>query len=269
MRWVRVDVGIASDPKMQKLADALKVKRAHAIGLFVSTLCQFPDHARTGNVADIPDVMLEDWAGWKGRSGVFATAFRTIMCRDSVVSGWEKHNGAAVRKADTDAERQAEYRAKKAATSPDNPPPVTRDNTRDVTRHVHRDGTGRDVTASDEAVSSATATSLADHFTDPAHRSAYERARKVARFPDALDATLVGMSQGQGGPAGKACTWHQLGTAMLEAQAAGRDISAMTLRTFAAKVEPVPTKPAVSLWRDDPPGTVRDGSGNIITQGVA
>lgn len=146
MNWIRIAVGIADDPKMQKVAEALRVRLPEAVGLVVATLCQLPNHARDGDVTEIPDATLEKWSGWHGKSGVFSIVFRSHLCTDGTVSAWEKHNGAAVRKSDADAARQADYRAKRGATLHDNPPPVTRDNTRDITRDIARDGTGRDVT---------------------------------------------------------------------------------------------------------------------------
>ena len=120
MNWIRVDVGIASDPKLHQFAKALKVRRAEAVGLFVMTLCQFPDHARDGDIAKVADETLAEWAGWTKRPAEYAAAFRAVFCDGStVVSGWDKHNGAPLRKADNDARRKREERASRGDVRPD------------------------------------------------------------------------------------------------------------------------------------------------------
>jgi hypothetical protein len=105
---------------------------------------------------------------------------------------------------------------------------------------------------------------LSAHFADARHRDAYLRGRRAHRHPDAFDATLESMRDGMGGPGGKPCTWHQLGVAILEAQAAQRDLTAQTLRNFAAKAPAAPEAPPVALVRSDLPGTVRDANGALI-----
>jgi hypothetical protein len=263
MKWIRIDAGIACDPKLQQLADTLGVRLPHAIGLVICALCQFPAHARDGDIGAIPDATLEKWAGWEGKRGKFAPAFRATFCVDGVVTGWEKHNGAAVRKADKDTERQAEYRAKKGGRPPDAPPPVTRDNTRDNTRDIVRDETRRDVTAADAAVRAA-ASSLTDRFGDPRHRAEYEAARRSHRFPESLDAMLVGLSEGQGAPRMHPLSWHQLGQAILDLRAQQRDLSTVSVGSFAAKVPKAPVAPTLTLMPKDDPGTVRDATGALI-----
>jgi hypothetical protein len=120
MNWIRVDVGIAADPKLHQFAKALKVRRAEAVGLFVMTLCQFPDHARDGDIAKVADETLAEWAGWTKKPATYAAAFRAVFCEgSSVVSGWDKHNGAPLRKADSDARRKREFRASRGDVPPD------------------------------------------------------------------------------------------------------------------------------------------------------
>jgi hypothetical protein len=144
VNWIRVDVGIASDPKLHQFAKALKVKRPEAIGLFVATLCQFPDHARAGDIAAIECETLAEWAGWKGKPTAYADAFRAVFCGGgSKVSGWDKHNGAPLRKAETDAERKRESRGRRSDIPPDVPPDVGRTSIvrdeRDETNETGRD----------------------------------------------------------------------------------------------------------------------------------
>jgi hypothetical protein len=269
MKWIRVDVGIAADPKLDVLSEALGVRLAEAIGLVVSVLCQFPDHARDGNIKSLPESTIEKWAGWRGKRGAFATAFRDTFCTDGVVSGWQKHNGSAVEKSDKDTRRQAEYRARKAEQPRETPPHVTRDNTRDNARDILRDGTERNVKEEErgrETAAPPPPSGLSAEFADPGHRDAYLGARRSARNPDTFDAMLGSLASGMGAPRGQPLTWHQLGTAILQilGQPTPPPLSANVLGGYAAKVPAAPITPTISLFRDDLPGTIRDATGRVV-----
>lgn len=137
MNWIRVDVGIASDPKLHQFAKVLKVRRSEAIGLFVTALCKFPDHARDGNVERIEPETLSEWAGWPGKPDVFAAAFRSVFCDAcGFVNGWEKHNGAPLRKAKADADRKRESRGRRGDVPPDG---AEMSSVRDETNETGRD----------------------------------------------------------------------------------------------------------------------------------
>lgn len=114
MNWIRIATGIKSDPRLASIAEHLHVEIAHAVGLVVSTLCELPEHARNGDVCQVPNLALERWAGWDGERGAYAYAFRTWMCTDDgVVSGWERHNGSAMREAEAGRERAKQWRAER------------------------------------------------------------------------------------------------------------------------------------------------------------
>lgn len=111
MNWIRIDKGMPADPKLDAMAERLKVRTAEAMGLVVSVLCQFPDHCRSGDIGALPDKTLEKWAGWHGKAGAFAAVFRSVFCTEAgVVSGWDKHNGSPQRQAEYDRKRKEEER---------------------------------------------------------------------------------------------------------------------------------------------------------------
>jgi hypothetical protein len=136
MKWIRLDAGIAADPKLHKFAKALKVTRPAAIGLFASTLCQFPDHARDGDISDVEPETLAEWAGWKGKPEQYAATFRHVFCEGgTVVTGWQKHNGAAIREADRNRTKAREYRSRHRYGTGD-VPAYERDETNETGRDV-------------------------------------------------------------------------------------------------------------------------------------
>lgn len=115
MNWIRVAVAIGDDPDVHRLAAALDVRMAEAVGLVVGLLARFPEHAPDGNLADVPDSLVERWAGWEGERGTFAPVLRALFLNEHGVWGsWEKHNGAALREANAARDRAAEYRRRKA-----------------------------------------------------------------------------------------------------------------------------------------------------------
>ncbi len=112
MNWIRIDVGIPDDERIDELANALGRDTATAVGLVVCVLVKLPKHARDGNIGKISPLMLEKWAGWRGKRGRFSEAFRELFCTsEGVVRTWEKHNGSAIRENDADRLRQQEKRA--------------------------------------------------------------------------------------------------------------------------------------------------------------
>ena len=117
MNWIRVAVAIADDPDIHELADALNVRVAEAVGLVVSTLVRFPEHAPDGNVAQLRDSLLERWAGWEGERGLYAAELRRIFLTDGVWTAWDKHNGRALQKLERDKERLRQKREEAEAVA--------------------------------------------------------------------------------------------------------------------------------------------------------
>ena len=81
VNWIRIAVGIGDDPDIYLLAERLNVSPHEAIGLVVLLLVRFPEHAETGDLSNIPDALLERWAGWTGERGAFAQAVRAIFLK--------------------------------------------------------------------------------------------------------------------------------------------------------------------------------------------
>ena len=114
MNWIRIAVAIGDDPDVHTLADRLGCRVAEAVGLVVCLLTRFPEHAPDGNLAQIPASLVERWAGWEGTRGEFDAAFRGIFLTDGVWPAWERHNGTALREAESSRLRAAEYRRRQA-----------------------------------------------------------------------------------------------------------------------------------------------------------
>lgn len=105
MNWIKVAVDMKADDAMGVIVDDCDVSRYAAVGLCVNVLGTMATKAQDGNLSAVRDSTIEEWAGWDGKRGRFAAAFRAALCRDGIVRSWEKYNGAAIRKAEADIER--------------------------------------------------------------------------------------------------------------------------------------------------------------------
>jgi hypothetical protein len=63
------------------------------------------EHCPEGNIADVPDVALEDWVKWPWQRSRFAVEFRRLFAPDGIINAWCKHSGAALEKAERDRQR--------------------------------------------------------------------------------------------------------------------------------------------------------------------
>lgn len=71
------------------LAAELRICRAHALGSFVMLCLNCAQDHPSGHVADFSDQQIEEWAGWKGRRGRFAAAFRRVgLTPSGRIRGW-------------------------------------------------------------------------------------------------------------------------------------------------------------------------------------
>lgn len=117
MHWIRISVTIGDDPDIYTLAHHLGIRPAEAVGLLVMTLVKFPAHAPDGNLKDIPDALIERWAGWTGEPGQYAGLMRALFLNESGIwESWERHNGQPLREAEASRERARKYREQKLNT---------------------------------------------------------------------------------------------------------------------------------------------------------
>lgn len=113
MEWVAIDVNIAGDPGVHRMAAALRVRVPELVGLLALTFAGMAQHATDGQLADVPDSVLEMWSRWHGKRGAFAKQFRAELCDESgLVTAWEKYNGAKIRRAEAASARTKAWREK-------------------------------------------------------------------------------------------------------------------------------------------------------------
>lgn len=116
--WFRVDVDLVDHPKVDALCDRLGDPLAgwYVIRLWAWTM----RYAARGRLAPGARLSVERACGWRGESGALWAALLDtgwIEPADAdghLVHDWAEHNGAAVAKAEKDAERKREARAARA-----------------------------------------------------------------------------------------------------------------------------------------------------------
>jgi hypothetical protein len=116
MEWVAIDIDIAGDPAVHRIAAALKVRVPEVVGLLTLAFGGMAKHAPDVNIAGVPDTLLETWATWHGKRGTFAHQFRAELCDETgLVRAWEHYNGRNIRRAKAAIERTQTWRARKDA----------------------------------------------------------------------------------------------------------------------------------------------------------
>ncbi len=259
MNWIRIATGIMRDPTLVALSEALGVNVPCTTGHVVGVLTSLPEGAKTGDLSAVSDRTLEQWAMWKGKRGKFAAAFRTHLCdTQGVVRSWEKHNGAAIRRAGESAERAKTWREERKTnakrTRSDRVANAQRTSLRDETRRNEELTTPlRAVVSSGGA---APDTLLALSFADPSHQRAADGYQRAHPYPAAMVATLEAMTNGMQGPA---VAWPVIGAALVEMQGAGARFSPATLRAFVRRLQETPAGKPLT-WDDlmTPAEGVRD-----------
>lgn len=113
-RWIRVSVDLEDNLKVAALAHRLDIDLDVAIARCLRLWGRLSLHRpETGLIGDLPDGVLETWAGWRGPRGAFAEAFRALFQdEDGRVHDWEEWNGAALRYERQERERKRENRGR-------------------------------------------------------------------------------------------------------------------------------------------------------------
>lgn len=188
MDWIRVAGTIKTDPKTAALAERCDVELSAAIGLVVGVLIELGTHAQDGDISALPDTVIDQWALWRGERGVFAPAFRDLFCNaEGVVAAWDKHNGAAIRRALADAERKRQARAEHRERHTGGRGQVAdRRRTSGVTR---RDETLRDTTLSTTTTTAVAAVNQRVDSTRP--KTKPKTALEQAERPLSLDICIA------------------------------------------------------------------------------
>lgn len=145
--WIRVHAQLVHKPVVARLSVALRVDPFKAMGHLITFWSNVAAHAKNGQAGDVPDMLLEQWAGWTGKRGLFAKWLRdTHLDADGRVNEWDEYAGALEIRREKERVRLAEKRATVRSVLR-NSGPTDAQQTQDVaTRARERNGTVRDGT---------------------------------------------------------------------------------------------------------------------------
>lgn len=144
MTWIRVETNIGDTVEIGRLRSVLGLSRHQAIGMIVDLFGSFAEHQVRGDLREVLDTLIEDWARWQGEPGRFAQAFRQIFAPGGVCELWQEQQDTLIRRQEADRERKRRQRRReRGEPEPDlfappvtppsgvTPPPVTAAVTRD------------------------------------------------------------------------------------------------------------------------------------------
>lgn len=109
--WLRIDADSPRDPRIGKVARQIGLPPRYAFGMVVATWCAMGEHAPDGDLAEVDDALIEEWAGWattsKKDAGRFAAALRAAFCDEHGVDPeFAAQQGALVRRMEKDRTRK-------------------------------------------------------------------------------------------------------------------------------------------------------------------
>jgi hypothetical protein len=175
--WIRVVANIGLRKVVWRACDVLGTSVEASVGHLVMLWGGVAENTQHGRVDDVPDALLEAWAGWHGESGAFARFVREHHVTDGRINEWDEYAGALEDRRTKDRERK---RRQRSTGSPADSPRDVRGTSGRTERNEN--GTERDTTP---PPSRATTTTLYPELQSFASSSA-ERAGLVTRLLDAV-----------------------------------------------------------------------------------
>lgn len=112
--WIRLDADSPRTPRAGKLSDLLGVPQRLGYGMLVAVWCAMAEHAPDGDLSNVSDSTINEWAGWhrgeRSRSVQpdFASVFRSLFLDESAHDpDYAEQQGKLVERARLDRERMA------------------------------------------------------------------------------------------------------------------------------------------------------------------
>jgi hypothetical protein len=233
MDWVAVSVDLTDDPKVAGFAKALGIELDSAVARLLALWGRMARHENVdGNLAEVPDDVLERWAGWRGKAGRFAEEFRRRFTRDDVVIGWVEWNGRHIARAVAERER---WRNRQGPGG-DSGGASTGDSIGGSTGGLRGTSTSTGTRTATKATTTtrapdpAQAEAIAGRLPER-YRPAFEGLLRATRHPAAFLAELRALHDAVPGH-GPGYSWEVIGHALADMQLAGAPITARAIRRF-------------------------------------
>lgn len=150
--WIKMSVGLRSNPKVVRMASALKADRLRVIGGLWAVWCVFDQHSSDGDLPGYTAQVMDEEIGWKGFSQAMqAVEWLEITDSGITVPRFDEHNGASAKRRAQDTQRKRtsrnqpdecphDKRTENGQTSASQAPKTV---TREEKRREEREKTGR------------------------------------------------------------------------------------------------------------------------------
>lgn len=109
--WFRVDASCVTDERVSRLAKALKIHRAQALGHIIAIEAAVTTRVPSGDLAAHAD-MLAEWAMWTGDEDTFTREFLAYCTDAGILSDYLDRNRGAKEYAEREKERARRNREK-------------------------------------------------------------------------------------------------------------------------------------------------------------
>jgi hypothetical protein len=93
-----------------RLVEYAKIDLVVAVGHLAIFWGAVSQHCARGDISDVPDSLLEEWARWRGETGVFARFVREKHSTNGIINDYDEYNGALEDRRAADRVRKAEER---------------------------------------------------------------------------------------------------------------------------------------------------------------
>jgi hypothetical protein len=105
--WIKMRSGLATHPKVVRIASALKADRLRVVGGLHSVWCLFDEHSENGVLIGYTLSALDDLIGWPGFSAEMARVEWLIETGETLATPrFEDHNGQSAKRRAQDADRK-------------------------------------------------------------------------------------------------------------------------------------------------------------------
>jgi len=105
--WIRVEADAGDDTKWKFLGKRCGIPADCAFGKVVRLWGRVIEQQENGDLSQVPDEAVEEWAHWTGKPGLFAKAYREIGTTHGRINGWTEFQGALIARRRADRVRKA------------------------------------------------------------------------------------------------------------------------------------------------------------------
>lgn len=105
--WFRMHANIGSRRVTWRLMEHAHIDKARAVGHLAMFWGSLSQHCPLGDISQVPDAQIEEWAAWTGRRGLFASFVHEKHSTEGVVNEYEEYSGKLEERRERDRKRKA------------------------------------------------------------------------------------------------------------------------------------------------------------------